>query len=600
MAFYNEFPHTRNYDDDLRQLICMYKKLTGDYDTLVKIYEIVKQDISDITIDQLQQWLDDGTLAELMQAVLVTSFYFNTTQDMINDENLKVNDKCYTLGYYSVNDKGNNEWLVTKQQPDTFYVTLANGLYAERINNGVSNVMQYGLQINQTTPNNSLIQQIFDENDIVNFNEGNYYVSLATPYSLNCHDDLTINGNGAMIKGIGSYDNSYYTILGISNKNIFINNLIIDGAKDIVTVTGEHGMCSTINGTNVTFENVTFQNAFGDGAIIDNYAQNINFENCTFDTCRRQGISICGCENVLIKNCYIKNIKGTAPSDGIDIEPYQDRDCKNIVIENVIIENCDGYGIQGYFLPMTSKQTSIYVNNVQLSNCLGGFSFSSLLTNYNIIDIKNVVIKDMKSYSILINDVTNTNYQVNFENITLVNYLDNAISVVSDTKTINGLNFNNIQFVREKEPWTYKCFNFVITQPIKNITIKNTNADIFVNWQKVDNLIIENQPLYVSTDTTIDFNEKYHNEIYVDSNITLSFNNFVGAEYSQKTAPIKIYILNNWNVTVQSVNFNKSLSIIGDNGTKISGSSGGANLTIQGIRNLLCVTDYTGNWQAVS
>lgn len=66
MAYINEFPHTRNYDQDLGQLICMYKKLSGDYDTLVQIYEIVKKDINDITIEQLQKWLDDGTLENII------------------------------------------------------------------------------------------------------------------------------------------------------------------------------------------------------------------------------------------------------------------------------------------------------------------------------------------------------------------------------------------------------------------------------------------------------------------------------------------------------------------------------------------------------
>lgn len=36
MAYYNEAPHTRNYDDDLRELICYYKKMHDSYDVLIK------------------------------------------------------------------------------------------------------------------------------------------------------------------------------------------------------------------------------------------------------------------------------------------------------------------------------------------------------------------------------------------------------------------------------------------------------------------------------------------------------------------------------------------------------------------------------------
>lgn len=70
---YYEFPHTRNYDSDLGFLIKKYKELGDDYNTLVDIYKIVKQNIKDITLEQLQEWLEDGTLEMLVQNVI--SYY---------------------------------------------------------------------------------------------------------------------------------------------------------------------------------------------------------------------------------------------------------------------------------------------------------------------------------------------------------------------------------------------------------------------------------------------------------------------------------------------------------------------------------------------
>lgn len=565
-----------------------------------QILEWVNTQLKTYTLEQLQAWLDDGTLAQLIQSILGTSFYFNTTEEMINDENLKVNDICYTLGFYSVNDKGNNEWLITNQQPDTFYVTLTNGLYAERINTGVSNVMQYGLQINQTAPNNTLIQQIFDENESVNFNEGTYYVSLASPYSINCHDNLTINGNGAMIKGIGTYASTHYTILGMTSNNVTVKNLILDGAKDIVTVTGEHGMCTTVGGENITFENVTFQNAFGDGAIVDKESKNISFINCVFDSCRRQGISITGCDGVYIRNCNIINIRGTAPEDGIDIEPYEDKDCKNIIIENTNISNCNGIGIQGYYRFMETKETGLSVNNVSIKSCSYGISISDINTTNNVINFRNIKLSGITGYYIKLNDVVSSKYQINFENIICENYTDNAVQIVSETAAIDGINFKNILFTRTMAPWTQVAFLFTPTVSISNVTIENTNARMFKNWYLVENLNIKNDPLYLNSDTTLTPETHYYSDIYVDSNITLTLNNFIGSNPVRKTAPMKIYILQNWNVILKSTALNKSSSIIGNNGTKISSPSGGANITIQGIRSLLCVTDYTGNWQANS
>ena len=76
MGYFNEFPHTRNYDGDLGYLIKIYKKLVAEYasiedqyEALTKIYEMIQNDIKNITIEQLQQWLEDGTLADIINGV---------------------------------------------------------------------------------------------------------------------------------------------------------------------------------------------------------------------------------------------------------------------------------------------------------------------------------------------------------------------------------------------------------------------------------------------------------------------------------------------------------------------------------------------------
>lgn len=65
MGYYN-FPHTRNYDSDLGFLIKKYKELNNDYNTLIDIYNVIKNDINDITLQQLQEWINDGTLDKII------------------------------------------------------------------------------------------------------------------------------------------------------------------------------------------------------------------------------------------------------------------------------------------------------------------------------------------------------------------------------------------------------------------------------------------------------------------------------------------------------------------------------------------------------
>lgn len=62
MAFYNEFPHTRNYDDDSRELICLYNDLLKEYGDLIDIYQKILENLSEIAINYLQQLLKDGQL----------------------------------------------------------------------------------------------------------------------------------------------------------------------------------------------------------------------------------------------------------------------------------------------------------------------------------------------------------------------------------------------------------------------------------------------------------------------------------------------------------------------------------------------------------
>ena len=70
---YYDFPHTRNYDSDLGFLIKKYKELNGSYCVLVQIYNIIKEKIQEITINQLQEWLDDGMLEQLLNEVALTN-----------------------------------------------------------------------------------------------------------------------------------------------------------------------------------------------------------------------------------------------------------------------------------------------------------------------------------------------------------------------------------------------------------------------------------------------------------------------------------------------------------------------------------------------
>ena len=74
---YYDFPHTRDYDQDLGFLIKQYKELGKDYETLVKIYEKIQKDITNITLNQLKEWLDDGIFNAIIDSYIFNGLYFN-------------------------------------------------------------------------------------------------------------------------------------------------------------------------------------------------------------------------------------------------------------------------------------------------------------------------------------------------------------------------------------------------------------------------------------------------------------------------------------------------------------------------------------------
>ena len=142
-------------------------------------------------------------------------------------------------------------------------------------------------------------------------------------YIRDCHD-VTISGNGKIV-------------------------------GDLLTHEGNEGECIygvfIRNSENISIKNITCEYFWGDGIYIypgsiDEKAvpicRNIVIDGVTCNSNRRQGISIVGGENIVIKNSRLINtgiIRGTAPSSGIDIEPAGGAIADNITIECCVFNN---------------------------------------------------------------------------------------------------------------------------------------------------------------------------------------------------------------------------------------------------------------------
>lgn len=188
------------------------------------------------------------------------------------------------------------------------------------------------------------------------YNNHRYHVQMPNAYEGGFN--IASNTN-FIINGVIKADNSN-VVSGVL-KSYEKENIVIKGAgailgdRDVhVGNTGEWGHCIFIDKcNNVKIEDLTIGLAWGDGIDIglSGNCYNVLIKGVTISDCRRQGISLEGCENGVIENCKITDINGTAPADCICLEPVasQPTTAKFITIrDNILInERCIEFACAG-------------------------------------------------------------------------------------------------------------------------------------------------------------------------------------------------------------------------------------------------------------
>lgn len=160
---------------------------------------------------------------------------------------------------------------------------------------------------------------------------------------------IPINGNTDFIlKGtIRLTPNDYrnYYIVQAQGKHITIRgNGTITGDKHTHTGdSGEWGMGINLDHAHhVLIKGLTVKDCWGDCIYVGSESTDVRIEKCMLDHGRRQGISITSADGVIIKDCTITNVGGTAPEYAIDVEPNKGETVENVVIQNVFAKDCKG------------------------------------------------------------------------------------------------------------------------------------------------------------------------------------------------------------------------------------------------------------------
>ena len=458
MALY-DYPHTGNYDQDLGFLINKYFELGKDYNTLVEIYEKIKEYIASIdkkmleytkkfTIEQLKKWLDDGTINNIILTLGKIVTFVDTTNELKTKENLVKDQLILTSGFYNKNDNSGGLFIVS-DTPKGFNIKN-NDLFINLINSPDE------IYLEKTgVKENDDISSIL--NDIVN-----YYTKIIIPKgtflinsTININSDTILVGNESILQTTNTIG---YLIKNKSNTFLCENVNFLGNA--IIESNDENGL--------VCIECLN--------------SSKIKIENCNFSKFNKN-IEITNSNNVLINKCYIeKSYETLNKINGYgvlfeNVNNGQVINCNMTDIERhcIYINECNNIKVNNNNL--TGQKTnyqrfSNYEGNIKIngskniiidSNTLDGNYYSiSLLKSFSgdfgcsdIIITNNICKNIIKGYSFIrgfIGIIENGNYsniKINNNIIYNDNKNSNTRGIVLDYGTLNNIEIcnNNIRNV---------------------------------------------------------------------------------------------------------------------------------------------------------
>lgn len=227
------------------------------------------------------------------------------------------------------------------------------------IGSAVINVQNMGAIGNGVTDDTAAFQAAFNalpaSGGTVVVPNGTYMINAVTGISMPSHSRLSMDAS-AELSAIPN-DSERSAVLKVSDVNnveILGGHIVGERAKHQGT-TGEWGYAIDVEGSStVSVHDIELSNCWGDGMVVtaigsgssEIMVKGVTINRVTSTNNRRQGLTIGPAEQIYVVNSNFTDSNGIAPQAGIDIEPDTQGTTSQVRIENSVLSNNVGNGLE--------------------------------------------------------------------------------------------------------------------------------------------------------------------------------------------------------------------------------------------------------------
>ena len=268
---------------------------------------------------------------------------------------------------------------------------------------------------NDTVAIQSAIDQVTGTGGIVHIPNGIYMIDAVVHLLLKSNMTISMDEN-TVLKAIPNNQKNYGIIRIEHAENANIVGGTVEGERNQHEGSGgEWGMGIEIyDSKNVVIEQLVSKDNWGDGFYVGNNSVHSLFCSVTADNNRRQGMSITSADSVRIMDSIFKNTHGTAPMDGLDLEPNEGETINNVQILNSHFLNNQGCGIE-LSVPDNIAKTGAIISSVTIDSNhiinngeVGAYSAGIKVSRASMLKVTNNIVNDnLQDGIIIVNESSN-------------------------------------------------------------------------------------------------------------------------------------------------------------------------------------------------